>query len=359
MVILSDFPSNELEFKRRFSSEEACRDYWIKLRWPDGFQCPRCGHKGGYRLKNREEIQCADPKCGRQTSPRAGTVLHNSSKPIEAWLLAMFHMATNKQGISAVRLQTLLGFGSYRTALRWLRELRRVMAEAAGAELLTGEVEVDENFLGGVEEGARGPADGKQIVAAAVERRGNGCGRARFRIVTKRDEEQLCGFVCDVVAVGSIVATDGAQGYAPLPLHGYVHDPRKTTNGSGGQLKMEDGRPKVAIHLPRVHRVFSLMSRVVLGCLQGSVGARHLQGYLDEYCFRLNRRDHKWETKAMREKNPPLRIFQELARRAASRQCVPYWRSSGRLAPDAPTFTRKREWERFAAILGLPRAGEV
>jgi hypothetical protein len=347
-VILEDFPKNELEFHERFSSEEACREYWIRVRWPNGFVCPACGHVGGTRLNSHEEIQCSNRGCRKQTSPRSGTILHKSPKPLRAWLLAMLHMTVNKQGISALRLQRLMGFGCYRTALRWLRELRRIMAATDESEKLGPEVEVDEKAIGGVEKGGKGPFVGKSWIVGAVERRGKGCGRARLRVMKDnvRNGDVLCSFVAEVVRKDSLVATDAFTGYGKLPELGYFHDPRTTTTGKGGgggsnQLKLEDGREKSSVHLPRIHRVFSLVDRIVLGCLQGSFSDRHLQHYLDEYCFRFNRR----------YASTPLGIFQALVARAVANQCIPYWKSSGRKAPDKPTRQRNCEWQSFATDL--------
>lgn len=190
-MILENFPRNELEFHKRFVTEQACLDYWVSVRWPNGFVCPHCGHPKGWRLKGREEIECANTKCGKQTSPRAGTVLHNSPKPIRAWLTAMFHVSINKQAVSALRLQRLLGFGCYETALRWLRELRRVLAASEESGRLGPVVEVDEAFLGGIEEGGKGPFVGKQLVVGIAERKGQGCGRARLRIIKSRNSAEI------------------------------------------------------------------------------------------------------------------------------------------------------------------------
>jgi transposase-like protein len=339
---LDDFPKNELEFHERFSDEEKCREYWVKIRWPNGFVCAHCGHHGGWRRKGREEWVCARRSCGKETSMRAGTVLHKSPKPLRAWLLAMFHMSVNKQGISALRLQRLMGFGCYETALRWLRELRRIMAPPEDAGMLGPEVEVDEKALGGVEKGGKGPFVGKTWIIGAVERKGQGCGRARLRVIgSDRSQPTLCGFVKEFVEPNSIVYTDAAAGYIPLASMGYVHSYEKTTNGRGSQLKLEDGREKAAIHLPQIHKVFSLVERIVLGAFQGSFSERHLQSYLDEYCFRFNRR----------KTNAPLGIFQELVGRAVRSQCVPLWRSRGRIAPDVPTRKRTCEWLNLGSFL--------
>ena len=350
-MFTEDFPKNELEFHAKFASEEACREYFSAVRWPSGFVCPHCGHTQGWRRSNRDEWICAKQACQKETSLRAGTVLHNSPKPLRAWLLAMFHMSVNKQGVSALRLQRLLGFGSYETALRWLRELRRVMAHTETSEKLGPEVEVDEAFFGGVEPGAKGPYQGKQLIVGAVERKGAGCGRARLKIIPARDTANLCGFIQDVVARDSIVFTDGFQAYMPLNDYGFLHDPRTTTSGKGGNsshLKLESGEKIVDIHLPQIHKVFSLIERVILSAYQGSITERHLQGYLDEYCFRFNRRNMV----------TPLGIFQQIAARAVSKKCIPLWRSRGREAPDKPTKKLSTEWPGFGAMLqGVPYLG--
>lgn len=347
-MILEGFPQTELEFHARFSSEEACRDYWLNVRWPNGVTCPHCGCTKGKRRKGREEWQCGNTKCRREVSPRAGTVLHNSAKPLRAWLLAMYHMSVNKQAMSALRLQTIMGFGCYETALRWLRELRRVMAAPDHVEKLGYEVEVDETPLGGVEKGGkRGPYVGKTWIIGAVERKGAGCGRVRLRVLkdNRRDGDTLCGFVQDVVDPSSIVYTDAAPSYGPLTSLGYVHDARTTTTGRGQQLKMEDGREKAGVHLPQIHKVFSLVERIIVSAYQGSFSERHLQGCLDEYSFRFNRR----------ETSVPLGIFQALVKRATASQCVPLWKSRGRVTPDSPTRQVTNEW----ASLGTALQGMV
>ena len=333
MLRLDDFPKNELEFHERFCNEEACRDYLSSVRWPEGFVCPRCGHTEGWRRSNRDEWICAGRSCGKETSLRTGTVLHNSPKPLKAWLMAMLHMSVNKQGISALRLQRLMAFGSYETALRWLRELRRVMAATNESEKLSGEVEVDETFIGKTDEGRRGTV-GQFIIIGAVEKRGAGCGRTRLRWIRSRDGDALSGFVEDVVEKGSIVLTDGAGGYKYLGAMGFLHDQMAVTDGHGRQLKTADAKVKSTAHLPQIHRVFSLVGRIVMGAYQGSLSARHLQGYLDEYCFRFNRRHAE----------TPFTICQKIVARTMMSKCMPLWKSRGRTHPDKPTMAQSKEW---------------
>jgi ISXO2-like transposase domain len=110
----------------------------------------------------------------------AGTIFHGSRLPLTSWFAAIWYVVNQKQGVSALGLQQVLGFGSYQTAWAWLHKLRRAMV-LPGRELLSGAVEVDESYIGGVKPGKRGRgAHGKAIVVIAVERDGRGPGRVRI-----------------------------------------------------------------------------------------------------------------------------------------------------------------------------------
>lgn len=158
----------------------------------------------------------------------------------------------------------------------------RVAMVRAERERLSGDVEVDESFVGGVEHGAkRGRGTRKCIVVIAVEvRQPKGFGRVRMRHVPDASGASLLPFVCDVVAPGAVVLTDGWRGYNDLPKHGYAR--RKTVLSSSGD--------PAHVSMPGVHRVASLLKRWILGTHQGSVDPAHLQSYLEEFTFRFNRR---------------------------------------------------------------------
>ena len=140
------------EFDERFHSEEACRQYLMEVRWPEGYRCPSCGH-GRYWPVPGHLLECRS--CGRQTSLTAGTALHGTRKPLRMWFRAIWWVSTQKTGGSAKGLQRLLGLGSYQTAWAWLQKLRRAMVRA-GREPLEGPVEIDDGFIGGEEEGVVG-----------------------------------------------------------------------------------------------------------------------------------------------------------------------------------------------------------
>jgi len=171
-----DFPCALAEFQSRFSSDDDCR-------WSDGYQCPRCGHAEAYELSTRGLLQCKS--CRHQTSVTAGTVLHRARTPIHLWFSAAYLVTTHTPGFSAVQLQRQLGLTRYETAWTMLHKLRRAMVRPE-RDCIGGTVEVDEAYVGGVEEGRRGGRQrdsNKSIVVGAVEVRGRGSGRIRLAVV--------------------------------------------------------------------------------------------------------------------------------------------------------------------------------
>ena len=142
---MSDFPSSLREFETRFPDDEACARWLSKVRWPDGFVCPACGHAKGFELERGVLVyQCAG--CRKQTSVTAGTVLHRSHLPLKTWFLAAWLVATHKNGISARQLWLQLGLGSYKTAWLLLQKLRRAMVHPDRSPF-SGLVEVDETSM--------------------------------------------------------------------------------------------------------------------------------------------------------------------------------------------------------------------
>jgi transposase-like protein len=195
----------------------------------------------------------------------------------------MWYVTNQKLGVSALGLQRVLGFGSYETAWTWLHKMRRAMVRP-GRDRLRGTVEVDETYVGGVEEGVHGrETQEKSIVVIAVEVLSpKGFGRMRMRRITDCAEARLTPFVQEAVEPGAIVKTDGWKGYSSSKLAkaGYVHKP-KNISASGDPAH---------VSMPGVHRIAALLKRWLLGTHQGAVSQQHLDYYLDEYTFRFNRR---------------------------------------------------------------------
>lgn len=273
-----DYPSNELEFAERFDTEESCRVYLERLRWPNGFVCPRCRHQVGWRIR-REQYQCA--ACLYSVSVTAGTILQDTHKPLRLWFRTAWYVTGQKYGASALGLQRVLGLGGYLTAWSWLHKLRRAMVRP-GRDMLNGRVEVDETYVGGMAEGKRGRgSENKALVAIAAQEAGNGIGRIRMARIPDASAVSLQQFIGVSVASGSVIHTDAWEGYSGLTQQGYRHE---ITCLSGR------GKSSGSELLPRVHRVAALVKRWLLGTHQGAVRPDHLDYYLDEYTFRFNRR---------------------------------------------------------------------
>ena len=255
----------------------------------------------------------------------AGTVFARTRSPLTQWFAAAWHVCSTKTGASALGLQKLLGLGSYETAWTWLHKLRRAMV-VPGRDLLHGDVEVDETYVGGEEPGLRGGrARGKKaLVAIAVECRAGGSGRTRMARIPDATRVSLHGFITAQIAAGSTVLTDGWPAYTGIEHLGYGHKP----------VSIRASTENASELLPRVHRVASLLKRWLAGTHQGAVHPEQLDYYLDEFTFRFNRRDSR--ARGL--------LFYRLLSQAIRTDPHPYSTIVGGkpLRPAAPVTTRKR-----------------
>ncbi len=298
---MEEYPRDLSEFEAWFATEQACRDYLFRLRWPEGFRCPRCGGDQYWPVRSIL-LECR--KCGHQTSVTTGTIFQDTRKPLVDWFRAMYWVTTQKNGASALGLQMVLGMGSYKTAWTWLHKLRRAMVRP-GRDRLSGRVEVDETYLGGLEEGVRGrQTERKSLIVIAAQEDGPGTGRIRMKRIPDASANSLMDFVEEAIESGSTVHTDGWVGYDPLEGRGYAHD-----------ITFQKGKKDSASELmPRVHRIASLLKRWILGTHQGAVSHEHLEYYLDEFTSRFNRRRSSNRGK----------LFYRLAQQAVAIDPVPY-----------------------------------
>ena len=278
--MVEEYPRDLAELEAKFGTEEACRAYLARLRWPEGFRCRRCGGGRSWPVGGAL-LECAG--CGCQTSVTAGTIFQDTRTPLPVWFRAMWWVTTQKNGASALGLQRVLGLKSYETAWTWLHKLRRAMVRP-GRDLLTGQVELDEAYVGGEEEGLPGRLNLKKaLIVVAAEVDGPRIGRIRMRQVIDASAESLVTFVKDSTVLGSIIHTDGWPEYSPLTSEGYDHEVTvlRRKKKSASEL------------LPRVHLVVSLLKRWLLGTHQGAVSRKHLDYYRDEFTVRFNRRGSK------------------------------------------------------------------
>jgi transposase-like protein len=278
-------PASLREFARRFASEADCEAFLFAVRYPEGFVCPRCGVERGWSLDGHRLIECPN---GHKVSLTAGTILHRTRQSLLTWFHGAYLISTLTPGISAVQFQRQLGLRRYETAFEMLHKIRSVLV-APDRDLLHGEIEVDETFVGGKDRDRDGRGGDKVLVAGAVEIKvvteaeagltHTRSGRIRLRAVADASANSLAGFVETEVEPGAIVHTDGWDGYRRLHRSGYDH--RRVVQGKGRGAKPV---------LPHVHRVFSNLKAWLQGTHHGRIEPRYLQAYLNEYTFRFNRR---------------------------------------------------------------------
>lgn len=268
-----------MEFEKMFKTEQDCTDYIASIRWAQGFVCPVCNSLR-YWKKNKGRFECRD--CHTETTVTNGTIFHKSTKPLLIWFRAIWWMVAQKNGVSAKGLQKILGLGSYQTAWTWLHKFRRLMV-ISGRNKLQGTVEVDEVFVGGKISGKRGRgAEGKSLIAVAVELNGRKTGRVRLAKIPNASSESLKEFIKNNIKTSSKIITDGWNGYNDLSKIGYIHEKRNSI--------VTDADEEI---LPNVHRIASLLKRWLLGTHQSYLNKNKLEYYLDEYVFRYNRRTSK------------------------------------------------------------------
>jgi len=272
------YPLNQMDFEKQFSSEANCRALIEQLKWPNGFVCKKCKATTYWKLQCGRYV-CS--KCRTQHYLLEGTLFERTRKSLLVWFRAVWWLVGQKNGVSALGLQRIMGLGSYETAWAWLHKFRRVMV-LPGRDLLSGNVEVDEIFIGGEHSGKRGRgAAGKTLVAVGVELNSNKIGRIRLGIIPDASSDSLHKFIIDNIERGSTIISDGWKGYNNLTKKGYLHIQKKQTASIGEDV------------LPHVHRIASLLKRWLLGTHQGRISVRHLSFYMDEYTFRFNRRKSK------------------------------------------------------------------
>jgi transposase-like protein len=276
-----DYPKNWDQFMNWFHDEQSCLSYLKKLRWPNGFICPNCCSESVPYSLPKNKFKCV--QCRKQTSVTAGTIFDKTRTPLKNWFAAVWYLTNQKNGVSALGMQRLLGLGSYQTAWTILHRLRHAMVNPE-RDKLSGIVEVDETFVGGVvhKTSIENQQDKtKSVVLIAIELlEPKGFGRIRLRQVDRATKKNIEQFISDVIEPNCKICTDGSQAYSSLNEMG--HSRKKTVHLGSDKPAHET--------MPGVHRVASLLKRWLLGTYQGAVQPKQLDHYLDEYTFRFNRR---------------------------------------------------------------------
>jgi len=276
------YPRDLAEFNRWFGTEPNATRYLTAVRFRHGLACPRCGMiitpPGGPRW------WCGS--CRRWFTVTTGTLLERTKVPFATWLVVAWHLVQTKIGVSALSVQRITGV-NYATAWLLLQKMRAAMDQGE-REKLSGDIEFDETYVGGVDPGAAGRSRGKKSPVAVACEVVSPTAMGRIRLARLPDASALAiaDFLEHNAEPGSVLLSDDWASYGPalaeLDARG-LHYEAKTTTLSRTETKAH------VVH-PHVHRVASLLKRWLLGTHQGAVADQHLDAYLDEFVFRYNRR---------------------------------------------------------------------
>jgi transposase-like protein len=273
-----------------FSNADNCREYLVARRWPDGVTCPRCGGKSVVFQPKYNRWQCASHHDRRQFTLKTGTIFEDSPIGLDKWLMAMWMIVNCKNGVSSYEIHRAIGV-TQKTA--WFMDHRiRIALNMPSSAKLSGEVEVDETFIGGkarnmhrsvlakrVAEFAtphtgRNQNIGKVAVMGLLERHGE----VRTVVVPNTKRRSLHGEVTKHVEAGSCVYSDALRSYSQLDreyVHHVINHAEAYVNGH--------------IHTNGIENYWSLFKRAIRGTYV-SVEPFHLFRYLDEENFRFNKR---------------------------------------------------------------------
>src|SRR5665213_1037913 len=285
MDSVRDIPTTLQEAVIHFASFENCKAFMVAMRWPDGkILCPNCGSDDVDYLPNARVFKCYQKHERQKFSLKVGTIFEDSPISLEKWLPVMWMLVNCKNGISSWEIHRAVGV-TQKTAWFMLQRCRLAMQDNNTGGMLSGEVEVDETFIGGKArnmhgdvkarkiQGRRGP-EGKAIVAAVLERGG----KVRAKVIDRRKKKDLQSLVRENVEVGSALYSDALRSYDGLSEE-YAHQVVDHA--------IEYVRENV--HTNGMENFWSLLKRGVNGTYV-SVEPYHLFRYVDEQAFRFNNR---------------------------------------------------------------------
>ena len=267
------------QFRDRFATENDCKNYLYKLRWPNGFICPQCGCHEFSFVKRRKLFQCSH--CRHQTSLTTGTVMHRTHLPMTIWFWAIYLLSRDKRGISATQLTAELEI-SYESAWYLLYRIRKAMGQREHNYFLSGITELDDTYYGGADLGGkRGRGTDKMKIMVALSK--SEAGRPKYlkmQVIDNLKGETISAFAEGNIEYGSAIQSDGYHSYRKPLADDYNH-----------QFKLFDSDAEM---LHWLHIVVGNMKTFLLGTYHGNC-KKNLQMYLDEFCYRFNRRAFKDE----------------------------------------------------------------
>jgi transposase-like protein len=257
------------EFQQRFSTDEQCLEYLSLVKWQNGYACVKCGHRHYCQGHAPFSRQCT--RCKYTESPTSGTLFHKVKFSLLKAFYIVYFVSTSKKGISSMELSRKLGLRQ-KTCWYFKRKVMEAMA-SSGKKPLAGNVDVDEFFVGGQEDGkkGRGKKD-KKLVVIAIEKRKKGISRMYGKVINSADSKNLGGFMREKITPDAVIKTDKWQGYRPL--QGEFKNMTQVSSGKKGG------------NFPEIHRAIMLFKAWLRGIHHQ---VTDLQAYIDEYTYRFNR----------------------------------------------------------------------
>lgn len=280
------------QFQELFPDNDACYQYLLNLKWANGFECEKCGHRHYCKGKSPYSRQCT--KCRYQASPTSGTLFHKLKFPLLKAFYIVYYMSTSKKGMASTELSRKL---SLRQKTCWLFSQKVMKAmSSSGQHPMQGHVEVDETVVGGQEKGVRGRENHpKKLVVIAIERKSKGIGRIYAKVIKNSSHKQFKPFFEQHIHKKAKIRTDLWNGYLPL---------KKQYPNLEGQASGKKGE-----NFKLMHRAIMMFKAWLRGTHHS---VRNLQAYIDQYTYRFNRHFMKEE------------IFDNLMKRMVQRKPCNY-----------------------------------
>ncbi|MFK1776192.1 IS1595 family transposase [Bacteroides fragilis] len=284
---------NLISFTKQFPNEESCRQHLKEQREKQGIVCSKCGCVHHYWKKNRNEWQCK--KCGHRTTLTSGTVMHGTKLPIMYWYIAMHLLTSTKKSFSALEMQRQLGHNRYQPIWELMHKLRNVMGQRDDEYQLCGSIELDEGFFSTQRDetekdkplkAGRGSQKKAKVLVMAESTLVEGSkmnikkqvGYIKMVVIPNLKASTIDVEVVDNIEKESSLITDASSSY--------VHF-KNLVNEHTSQVIAPKEVGKV---LPWVHIVISNAKRLLLD-IYHDVKTEFLQSYLNEFCYKFNRRN--------------------------------------------------------------------
>jgi transposase-like protein len=279
---------NFFQFLKKFSTEEACIQHFINIRYPQGAVCNHCGNKTTYRRGLSKNFDCK--KCNNTFSIFKGTIFEKSDTDLRKWFFAIHLFLNGKKGISGLQLQREIGV-TYKTAWRMLQKIREAMGNDKDDNdddftgLMQGIIEADETYVGGKEENKHEHKKGKSAKSIILGLINRDKKLAKAFHVESTKYYDLAEKIMKTTAIGSTLITDEHASYKMLKLY-YKH---LSINHSKGEYVKEGNKE---VHTNGIENFWSTFKRGVYG-IYHHVSKQHLQKYINEFCFRYNNRENE------------------------------------------------------------------